>query len=76
MVPRCSLKIDLRSGYHQIHIKEVDIPKTTFRTCYGHYKFTVLAFGFTNAPAIFMSLMNDACCEYLDDFILVFLENT
>ena len=69
-----SSKIDLQFGYHQIRIKEEDIPKTT-RTRYGHYEFTMLAFGLTNGPAIFMCLMNDVCHEYLDDFILVFLDD-
>jgi len=54
------LKIDIRLQYYQLRIKEYDIPKTTFKTCYGHYKFLVMHFGLTNAPVVFMDLMNRA----------------
>jgi hypothetical protein len=64
-------KIDLRSGYHQLWIKEEDIPKTTFKMRFGHYKFIVLPFGLTNTPGVFMSLMNGVFCKYLDKFVQV-----
>jgi hypothetical protein len=68
-------KIDLRSGYHQLRIRPLDIPKITFITKYGLYELTVMSFGLTNTPTYFMYLMNSVFMDYLDKFVLVFIDD-
>ena len=68
-------KIDLRSGYHQVQIKDEDILRTNFRTRYGHYEFVVMPFGLTNAPTVFMCLMKNVLHKYLDKILVVFIDD-
>lgn len=69
------MKIDLRSAYHQLRVREVDIPKMAFRTTYGHFEFLVMSFGLTNAPTAFMDLMNQVSRKYLDLFATFFIDD-
>ena len=68
-------KIDLYTSYHQLRVREANIPKTTFKTRYGHFEFTMMPFGLTNAPTAFMDLMHRVFQSYLDQFMVVFVDN-
>jgi hypothetical protein len=68
-------KVNLCSGYNQVRVKEEDIPKIAFRTRYGHYEFLVMSFGLTNAPVVFMDMMNRVFHDYLDRFTVVFIDD-
>ena len=68
-------KLDLRQGYYQLRIKPEDVPKTVFNTIYGHYEFLVMPFGFSNTPAAFMDLMQRVFRSYLDQFIVIFIDD-
>ena len=68
-------KIDLRSGYHRLRVRDGGIPKTAFRILFGHYEFLVISFGLTNSPVVFMDLMKRVFREYLDSFVIVFIDD-
>ena len=68
-------KIDMQSGYNQIRVREQDIEKTAFSIRYGHYVYKVMSFGLTNAPTVFMEMMNSMLHKYLDDFVVVFIDD-